>query len=238
MHSLNIAHRDLKVENILVSTASSDTASVPEFKLGDFGSATKDHSIDFAKATKREIGKFLSKIDKACTKMYRAPEMIDQYQGYNVDGKATDVWALGCVLYVLCTGISHPFQDATNLAILNAQYDMDEKENSNMANVSETVKDLIRAMLVTNPKERLALDQVQTYLNQMSEQADRVKIKLCAEARTIKARQLARNEKLRSSNKRVPLSAAAGHKIAVYESEVDDEEEEGSGASSFEPHEV
>ena len=80
MHSLNIAHRDLKVENIFVSTsttAGNDTDENAIFKLGDFGSATKDHSIDFTKSSKRDVGKFLSRIDKACTKMYRAPEMID-----------------------------------------------------------------------------------------------------------------------------------------------------------------
>ena len=70
----------------------------------------------------------------------------------------SDVWALGCVLYVLCTGTRHPFQDVTNLAILNAQYEMEENKNDNFANLSETIKDLIRAMLVTNPQERLNLE--------------------------------------------------------------------------------
>ena len=165
MHSLGIAHRDLKVENILVSTAETTMETV--FKIADFGSATKDHSIDFSKASKREVGKFLSRIEKACTHMYRAPEMIDQYQGFNVDGKATDVWALGCVLYVLCSGVRHPFQDAANLAILNAQYEMHESPESNMHNLSETLKDLIRAMLVTNPNERLTLEQLSNILEEM-----------------------------------------------------------------------
>lgn len=106
MHSLGIAHRDLKVENILVSY---DEDSMPLFKIGDFGSATKDHSIDYQQAPKREIGKFLGRIEKQCTRMYRAPEMLDQYQGFNVDGCRTDVWMLGCVLYVLATGNRHPF---------------------------------------------------------------------------------------------------------------------------------
>ena len=38
MHSKGIAHRDLKVENILISY---DLDGNPEIKLGDFGSATK-----------------------------------------------------------------------------------------------------------------------------------------------------------------------------------------------------
>ena len=75
MHGLGIAHRDIKVENILVSNQSS--TDNPVFKLGDFGSATKEHSIDFGKAAKRDIGKFMEKIEKQCTRMYRAPEMID-----------------------------------------------------------------------------------------------------------------------------------------------------------------
>jgi serine/threonine protein kinase len=81
MHELGFSHRDLKVENILVnSEVNTDNQSKTlVFKLADFGSATGDHSIDFTKASKKEIGKFLDKIEKSCTRMYRAPEMIDQY---------------------------------------------------------------------------------------------------------------------------------------------------------------
>ena len=74
-----MAHRDIKVENVLISYTGNEAYSSPIFKLGDFGSATKDHSIDFSTASKKEIGKFLEKIEKHCTRMYRSPEMIDQY---------------------------------------------------------------------------------------------------------------------------------------------------------------
>lgn len=50
--------------------------------------------------------------------MYRPPEMLDSYQGYNV-GLKVDIWMLGCVLYALCFNY-HPFQDSQSLAILNA----------------------------------------------------------------------------------------------------------------------
>jgi len=40
MHAIGYAHRDLKVENILVSV---DEAGQPIFKLGDFGSCSSEH---------------------------------------------------------------------------------------------------------------------------------------------------------------------------------------------------
>ena len=112
LHALGMAHRDIKVENILVSYSVRGSQKIkgdPVFKLGDFGSTTKDHSINFDKCDKKEIGMFMEKIEEQCTRMYRAPEMIDRWQGYNVHGVATDMWMLGCVLYVLCTGNKHPF---------------------------------------------------------------------------------------------------------------------------------
>ncbi len=41
--------------------------------------------------------------------MYRAPEMIDPYLGFEVNEKV-DIWMLGCVVFTLLTA-KHPFQD-------------------------------------------------------------------------------------------------------------------------------
>ena len=82
--------------------------------------------------------------------MYRAPEMLDRWQGFDVDGYQADMWMFGCVLYVLCTGNKHPFQFESNLAIMNAYYNIDETEEG-MATISERLKDLIRAILVPDP---------------------------------------------------------------------------------------
>lgn len=35
------------------------------------------------------------------TPMYRAPEMVDTWNNFPIT-VAADIWALGCVLYVLC----------------------------------------------------------------------------------------------------------------------------------------
>ena len=114
---------------------------------------------------------------------------------------------LGCVLYVLCTGNKHPFQDSPNLAILNAQYDMDETETNNLSNLSETIKDLIRAILVTNPAERLTLAELKDYLEQIQTNLQEdlgdenlMRIRMCPEAKQKKKRQNLRNEKLRKAS--------------------------------------
>ena len=48
MHEKGIAHRDLKVENILLFENET-------FKITDFGSATDNHFLDYSSAKKEEI---------------------------------------------------------------------------------------------------------------------------------------------------------------------------------------
>lgn len=59
-------------------------------------------------------------VQRNTTPMYRAPECLDTYSNYPIDHRI-DIWALGCILYVLCYR-QHPFTDAAKLAILNAKY--------------------------------------------------------------------------------------------------------------------
>ena len=49
MHKMKVCHRDIKVENILYKTNKGNYT----FKLCDFGSATKDHSINYSEASKQ-----------------------------------------------------------------------------------------------------------------------------------------------------------------------------------------
>ena len=54
--------------------------------------------------------------------MYRAPELVDMWSNYFI-GPPLDVWALGCILYVLCY-MKHPYEDGATLRIINANYSL------------------------------------------------------------------------------------------------------------------
>ena len=85
IHKLKILHRDLKTLNIFL-TKNLDV------KIGDLGVAKiLSHSGCFAKTL---IG----------TPYYLSPELCEE-KPYN---DKSDIWALGCILYELCT-YKHPF---------------------------------------------------------------------------------------------------------------------------------
>src|SRR5256714_1277692 len=115
MHYLTppLLHRDLKVENVLISS----THSVRRYKVCDFGSAAPPRPAATCAAEGRLIE---DDIQRHTTLQYRSPEMIDVYRKQPIDEKA-DIWALGVLLYKLCY-YTTPFEEQGQLAILNASY--------------------------------------------------------------------------------------------------------------------
>lgn len=115
MHYLKppLLHRDLKVENVLITTYSGSR----KFKLCDFGSAAPPRA---APTTVVECRLMDEDVQKHTTLQYRSPEMIDVYRKQPIDEKS-DIWALGVLLYKLCY-YTTPFEDQGQLAILNASF--------------------------------------------------------------------------------------------------------------------
>lgn len=111
VHNFGFIHRDLKVENILLNSK--------KFKLCDFGSATSE-IVDLSQASRTDLLGYQETFERETTLMYRPPEMIDLYQRHRIDFKA-DVWMIGCIAYTIAF-FKHPFQDQSQLAIVNAHY--------------------------------------------------------------------------------------------------------------------
>ena len=89
MHSRKIAHRDIKLENILIDSNS-------QIKIIDLG-----FSVDFSKN--------ISEMKKFCgTPNYMSPEIVTQ-RAKLYDPCLVDVWALGVLFYKLLFG-KYPFQ--------------------------------------------------------------------------------------------------------------------------------
>ncbi|KZT59722.1 kinase-like protein, partial [Calocera cornea HHB12733] len=98
MHGVALVHRDIKLENILLtcdpfslpSVRSLDELPSPLLKLSDFGLS-------------RFIDPSSPLLQTRCgSESYAAPEIV---MGQKYDGRQTDAWACGVVLYALATRV-------------------------------------------------------------------------------------------------------------------------------------
>ncbi|KAJ2363205.1 Ark- serine/threonine protein kinase [Coemansia sp. Cherry 401B] len=135
-----LLHRDLKVENILAGDG-------PTYKLCDFGSATASVIAPGTRLAREQIVSVEDEIRRMTTLEYRAPEMVDLYLGRGVTEKA-DIWALGVLLYKLCY-FRTPFDNASALAILNAEYSIPPAPA-----YSAQLKQIFQMTLREEPRER------------------------------------------------------------------------------------
>ncbi|XP_028569083.2 cyclin-G-associated kinase isoform X1 [Podarcis muralis] len=147
-----IIHRDLKIENMLMSNQGT-------IKLCDFGSATTiAHYPDYNWSAQKRAA-VEEEITRNTTPMYRTPEIIDLYSNFPIDEKQ-DIWALGCILYLLCFR-QHPFEDGAKLRIVNGKYSIPQNDTR-----YTVFHDLIRSSLKVNPEERLSITEL---VNQLQE---------------------------------------------------------------------
>ena len=137
LHVMRVVHRDLKLENLLVDLSGTS----PQLKICDFGYSKSD----FDSHPKTRIG----------TPAYISPEVYQGVRPY--DGKASDVWACGVVLYVMLAG-SYPFQDpdnptsnhATMWRVLDVKYTLP-------MDLSPDGADLLRRVFVKDPSARIPI---------------------------------------------------------------------------------
>ena len=139
MHRYDIAHRDLKCENLIITDND-------KLKVCDFGLAVEFDGEGGAVWRKINCGSL----------MYMAPEM---FAGGEYVATKCDVWAMGVILYSMCTG-SFPFGD-TKPEIQKSKISETEPEYPD--HFSPELTRVIQDRLKKDPDERPELERVVEY---------------------------------------------------------------------------
>ncbi|XP_050375558.1 serine/threonine-protein kinase SRK2A isoform X1 [Argentina anserina] len=143
-HSLQICHRDLKLENTLL-----DGSPAPRLKICDFGYSKSSLLHSRPKST---VG----------TPAYIAPEVLSRRE---YDGKLADVWSCGVTLYVMLVG-AYPFEDQedpknfrkTINRIMAVQYKIPD-----YVHISQDCRHLLSRIFVANPARRITIKEIKNH---------------------------------------------------------------------------
>lgn len=135
LHSHDVVHRDLKLENFLYQGEEDNTS----LKLIDFGFAKIWDSSTLMMASCGSVA-------------YVSPDVLSG-KGYT---NKCDLWSLGIIVWMLLTGYPpfHGEEAAMRRKIRAAEADW--KHKSRWANVAEDAIDFVKALLVKDPVKRLS----------------------------------------------------------------------------------
>ncbi|KAF7992209.1 hypothetical protein HCN44_001534 [Aphidius gifuensis] len=141
LHAKNIAHRDLKCENILISRKN-------HVKLADFG---------FARFCVDNDNRRILSQTYCGSAAYAAPEVVS---GTPYNPKLADVWSLGIILYIILFG-TPPFDDENLTKLLRNQMSKNYVFRSHVQScISDYAKHLVRHILEPDITLRFTLDRV------------------------------------------------------------------------------
>jgi calcium-dependent protein kinase len=141
LHEKKILHRDLKLENLMVSEIEKDIVTGEEYfwiKIIDFGTAK---IFEKNKTEKAVIG----------SSYYIAPEVFKQKYK-----EKCDTWSVGVILYMTLVGVA-PFDGKNDDDIIKRiKIGKYNKHNERYAKHSEEVKDLLSKLLEKKIDKRLS----------------------------------------------------------------------------------
>lgn len=141
LHNKNIAHRDLKCENILLSRRFN-------VKLADFG---------FARFCVDAEGRRVLSQTYCGSAAYAAPEVVN---GTPYNPKLSDVWSLGIILFIMLNA-SMPFDDSNLRKLLKDQMTRNWVFRSRVRDsISSSAKSIVRHVLEPDITLRLTLERV------------------------------------------------------------------------------
>ena len=163
-HSLNIAHRDVKPENLLLFDKASNAENV-HLKLGDFGFAKVDNGdLRTPQFTPYYVAPQVLEAQSRQREQRQSGSRLAPGSPYHYD-KSCDMWSLGVIVYIMLCGyppfyseIPHkPLTQTMQNKIMTGNYEFPPTEWSS---ISLEAKNLIRALLHVEPSERMTVDEL------------------------------------------------------------------------------
>lgn len=142
LHSLGVVHCDIKPENVVV--AEDDT-----LRLIDFGLSGYDWE---------EVDSLTGTVPYMAPEMYN-PNPSEAQVAQVIDGKATDVWSVGIVLYALLTGVLPWNQPSRHDPDFGLWQSRGHKFDVGALGWSESLQELMCGLLDPNPETRFTMDQ-------------------------------------------------------------------------------
>ncbi|KAJ3677886.1 hypothetical protein LUZ60_001689 [Juncus effusus] len=143
-HFMQICHRDLKLENVLL-----DGSPAPRLKICDFGYSKSSILHSRPKST---VG----------TPAYIAPEVLSRRE---YDGKLADVWSCGVTLYVMLVG-AYPFEDPNdpkNIRKTIGKVMQVDYKIPDFVHISQDCKQLISRIFSANPSKRITIREIKSH---------------------------------------------------------------------------
>ena len=173
IHSKNIVHRDIKLENILIDL--NNTVKICDFGIGVI--LDSENQLLY---------------DQCGTPMYMAPEILLSSKKKGYKGFPVDIWSSGIALYIMLSG-TLPFNikkdekskeknsenfgdDDINSQSNNnyeLQYSIVKKNPKHIEKISDEARDLLHGLLNKDPNKRLTIDEILNHPWLKSEESDK-----------------------------------------------------------------
>jgi serine/threonine protein kinase len=155
-HRANITHRDLKPANVMLIKSGTARPGPPAAKLLDFGLAKArvpplgTPPLPDSIGPTRVPGPITAEGAILGTIQYMAPEQIE---GREADARS-DIWAFGCVLYEMLTGVP-PFAGQTQASLMAAILEREPRSISPaLPSVPPRLWEVVRVCLEKDPADR------------------------------------------------------------------------------------
>ena len=141
IHDKGFAHRDIKLQNFFLDQKLN-------IKLGDYGFCVELRN---------------SGLKTSCgTKMYMAPEMLDKKDGCRYDGRSTDIFSMGVVLFTLLTG-EIPFFEALDECYRKLFFDNANARICDKFKMNKKAFSLILGMIDKDPAKRMKMEDIKNH---------------------------------------------------------------------------